>query len=99
MVFEVLQIFLAGYLLLLALSAAWGVHRPLLLLPARSLYSLEQAFRFVGSFGRVRLMPLARRRGLRKRSLRQTVDDFQEIQLSEVRGASWKRSEDEETDS
>lgn len=94
-----LQVFLAAYLLLLAFSAAWGIHRPVLLLPGRALYALLQALLFVFSFGRVRLVPLARRAGLRKKSLRQAVDDFQEIQLQEVRGASWKRSEDEKTNS
>lgn len=93
-----LEIILAVYLLLLALAAAWGVHRPLLLFPARAFYATVQLFLFLFSFGKIRLLPLARRSGFYKRSFRQAVDDLQEITLPEIKDVSWKK-EDEETSS
>lgn len=90
---DALLLLLALYFLLLAVSAAWGVHRAVLLAPGRSFYAILQALLFAFSFGRIRLRPLARRRS--KVSVREAIEDFQEIQLEEVRSASWRRSEDD----
>lgn len=89
---EALQLLAALYFLLLAGAAVWGVHRPILLLPARSLYAIAQSVLFLFSFGRIRLRPLRRKP---RTSVREALGDFQEIQLEEVRSATWKRSRDD----
>ena len=90
-----IEVALAVYLLLLALSAAWGVHRPLLLFPARIFYSLLQLALFLFSFGRIRLLPLARRSGVYRQSLRQAADDLQEVTLPEIKDVSWRKDNEE----
>ena len=98
---DALRLFLAGYLLVLSVSAIWGQHRSLLLYPGRIIYSLVRIVVFGLSFGRVRITPRVRKtvfRGRRmRRSLRRTIDDLREERSEEV-PQSWVSARDKSAD-
>jgi hypothetical protein len=84
---EALRLLAAGYLLVLAIAAAWGAHRGLLLVPARIFYSLLRIIVFAVSFGRIRMAPRARRAVLKgrriRRGFRRYLSDLREERLDE----------------
>ena len=63
---EVLKLVVVSYLLLVALSALVGRHRPLVAYPMVMLYSATKLFLFVFSLGRLRLAPVVKRQRMRQ---------------------------------
>jgi hypothetical protein len=86
-VLDAIKLLLIIYLLFLALLAPLGLHRPLLVYPARAIYSFFALFLLLFSFGRLRVAAPVRsafRRSKRQsRSLQGAIRD-------------WRREKEEE---
>lgn len=77
---DALKLFVAGYLVLLALAAWAGLHRPLLAYPFRAAYSTFRLLVLAGTFNRVKLVPLSRRaRRSTQRRIRNWRFEMQEL--------------------
>lgn len=77
----------AGYLIVLAIAAAIGIHRALLAYPVKVTYAAARLAVYALSFGHVQLAPLARRTRRRQarriRNLRFTISEWRRQQAEE----------------
>lgn len=84
---EAVKIILVLYLLTLGIASVFGIHRQLLVVPARAAYSLFAIVVALLTLGRWKLAPPARRVGYRARrkarGIKASIEDWRREDLDE----------------